>query len=253
MLAGHTFHAGAARALLARAGVDVVILRAGAGAQRRQRGGGTARGVRCYAAGAVLQSHANRFAFPDALLGAGYDGADPRPAPLASDALALRDSVFAARAPPMRRRLVYVARKVGNRRSFTKRGERVIRAMLREVAGATGFELRVFEGMGMDTPFFRQARLFSDASVIVGFHGAGLALCALASRGAVLVEIEPEDHDEILFGNLMSSGLEHVMYKLSKGSKEVHGLASELEDGDLGRLRSILLERLREQVRGGGG
>lgn len=248
ILFGSTFHAGAARALLARAGVEVVVLRAGAPLTRRRRGERLpVPSAQCYAAGATLKSHANRFAFPDALLDVGYDGESPRPAPLASDGLALRDSVFGrGKAPAMRRKLLYVARRVGKRRSFTKRGEVVMRKMLGEVAEATGFQLSVFEGMGMKTPFFKQVAFFADASVVVGFHGAGLALCALAPRGAVLVEIEPEDHAEYLFGNLISSGLEHFLFNLSSGTRKAHRLASELEEGDLERLRAILLGKLRK-------
>lgn len=240
---GRTFHASAARALLAHAAVDVVVMRAGEKLPRHAD-----HGAACYAAGAMLMSHANRFAFPDALLGMGYDGRGPQEAPLASDGLALRGSVF-PEVPAMRMKVLYVARKVGEIRGFNRKSEEAMRGMLREVTKEAGFELSVFEGMGSKNLFLEQIGYFSDASLIVGFHGAGLALATLAPRGAVLVEIKPEDHQMWLFGNLASSGLDYAMFKLSKGTREKVGYASVLLEGDLTRLRRLLLNHLLGKLR----
>jgi capsular polysaccharide biosynthesis protein len=90
-------------------------------------------------------------------------------------------STFAPAPPSEASRRLYVSRADAPGRRVHNEAE--VRAMLER----HGFE--VFEGTGM--PFAEQMRVFSETSVIVGPHGAGLVNC-FAATGAILIElIEP--------------------------------------------------------------
>lgn len=146
----------------------------------------------------------------------------------------------------MRNKLLYVHRK-GPLRKWIDAAESKFRALLRKLAAEEGVELMIFESRSGPWPTFRQQiGYFADASVIVGFHGAGLALTAFAPKGAALVEIEPEDHRLGLFGNLQSSGIKYERYCLSKGTSKGLRVGSDLSDHDNDGLRDLLRERIRE-------
>lgn len=90
-----------------------------------------------------------------------------------------------------------------------------------------------------------QIRAFADAAVVVGFHGAGLALATFAPRGAAVVEIEPEDHSLELFGSLKAAGLRYSRVQLGKGSRD-GGEGNRLLEGDARRIEGVLRGRMRE-------
>lgn len=70
---------------------------------------------------------------------------------------------------------------------------------------SNGFE--VFEGAGM--PFDEQMRVFSEASVIVAPHGAGLTN-SLAARGATLIEMmEPRYLNGCYYALADAAGLDY--------------------------------------------
>eukprot|EP00171_Calliarthron_tuberculosum_P023066 IDg23066t1 len=227
-----SFHAGLLRSIFTRHGVTVVV---------RQTLDQLSVSHGCYAAGVFVGSHANRFAFPDATLGknASYYGSLPLAFPLGSDALALRGHIFKGEPlPQMRFKVLYVARKSG-RRTWTKKSEIKMRSMLRRVSKRKGAQLVIFEGKS-SLGFAKQVNFFADASVIIGFHGAGLALAAFAPRGATLIEIEPDYHSLGLFGNLQSSGLSYKRLHLRKGTMRRIRFTSELIPEDEKIIASVL-------------
>lgn len=235
-----SLHVGLLRALFFSRGVPVVVAHSAADLQP----------ARCFQSGVVLVSFANRFAFPDAELGdnMSYGGAASLPAPLSTDALALRAAVFAPQPPPrMRRKLLYVARAASGRRSFSLAAEADFRAMLRRVAAAEGAELHVFEGRAPYPGFKAQVGLYADASVVVGIHGAGLALCVFAPRDAAVVEIWPHGFALGLFGNLRSFGLQYDLVKLRNGSQGKMERVNLLFEEDRRAVEDVLRERLRER------
>jgi len=248
-----SFLGGLLRALFIDHGIDVVIAPSIPSLARRRA---------CFTAAVFVGSHANRFAFPDALLGpyAGYDtrfssSSQPfpsRPAPLSSDALALRSHIFSVNpkgssgVPRMKNKLLYVTRRGAGRRRWNDAGEVAFVEMLRDVTLAHGMDLITFEGKtGMS--FWEQVEYFQDAAVIVGFHGAGLALCAFSPPGSVLIEIEPDYHLLSLFGNLQSAGLIYERITLSTGTMDEPDRTSALIEADNLRIRETIARRFRQR------
>ncbi len=241
------FHAGFVHALFTNHGVQVVIVRTL---------DEVAKNYPCYATAVFVGSHSNRFAFPDTVLGAnaGYDRARPganmtsRPHPISSDALALRAHVFGPRAKKMRFKLLYVYRGGGARRRWSKTGERNMDKLLRRVTRETGAEFVTFKPSRGET-FHTQVAHFEDACVIVGLHGAGLALSVFAPRSAALVEIEPVYHFLPLFRSVRSSGIAYDMIQLSNGTMNEFMYSSDLIPKDERRIATLLRTRLRERKR----
>lgn len=237
-----SFHSGLLEALFVQHGVSVVF--------RRGLGKLEAK-YRCFAAGVFIGSYANRFAYSDAELGpnSSYYGLSPLPFPLASDALVLRAHVFKERRVPKKRfKVLYVARRTGWQHTWTQKSEPEVRSMLRQVAWQNGAQFSVFEG---DTGkgFAEQIRYFVDAAIIIGFHGAGLALGVFAPRGAKLIEIEPEYHSMNIFGHLRSSGLSYEVVRLSKGSSNGSLHSSELIRHDKRVIESVLERSLQDVLK----
>eukprot|EP00171_Calliarthron_tuberculosum_P010403 IDg10403t1 len=221
-----TFHIGLQRVLFTSKGVDVIATRSLTALKYRSS--------LCFQAGVIVGSFANRFAFPDIQLGAtaGYNDTASLRAPFGSDALALQG-------PP----LVFHAFS----RAFSSRGEAVMRAMLRDVAKEEGVDLYVFEHRRPAALFWEQVGAFADASVIVGFHGAGLSLGVFAPRGAALVEIEPDYHQLDLFGRLETGGMDYERLILSKGTSEKWGYTSNLVESDCKRLKRAIRDSVRKR------
>lgn len=209
----NSFHIGLLKALFTQHGVKVVIRPTLESLEAKYR---------CHAAGVFVGSYSNRFAHPDAILGENstYFGASPLPFPLSSDGLALREHIFKANPMPRRRyKVLYVTRQAGRRRTWTRASDSKMRYMLWRVAKRNGAELDIFEG-DPSAGFMTQIRHFADATVIIGFHGAGLALAAFAPRGSKIIEIEPEYHFLSIFRRLESSGLLHQVVRLSEGTSD---------------------------------
>lgn len=239
---GSSFHSGLLEALFTQHGVNVVI--------RRGLGKLEAR-YRCFGAGVFVGRFANRFAYPDAELGetSSYYGLSALPFPLSSDALVLRAHIFKERPVPKKRfKVVYVARKAGKRCTWTKSSELEMRSMLREVSWKNGAQLVVFEG-GSEMGFEQQIRFFTDAAIVVGFHGDGLALSVFAPRGAKVIEIEPEYLTSDMFGLVQSSGLSYELIRLAKGSSNGSVLTSRLIPHDKQVIESLLERSLQEVVK----
>lgn len=147
----------------------------------------------------------------------------------------------------MRNKVLYVHRK-GPRRKWTDAAEAKFRSLLRELTTEEKVLLFIFESESEPWPTFRQqVSYYADASVIIGFHGAGLALTAFAPRGAALIEIEPENHLLGLFGNLQSSDIKYDMIKLSKGTSRGEFGGNDLCEGDGNVIRDLLRARIRER------
>lgn len=108
--------------------------------------------------------------------------------------------------------------------------------------------MEIFEAKEPWPGFWEQVAMYAEASVIVGFHGAGLATSVVAARGSVLVEIEPEDHRLSLFGNVASGGLGYEMVALSSGTSRGKG-GSDLVEVDEERLEKVLTDKVREGKR----
>jgi len=179
------FHGGLLHALFSAHGIGLEVVKDIPTLAKRRT---------CFSAAVFIGSHANRFAFPDVLLGPnlGYESPallstdmdmEPLPSrqfPLSSDAYALRKHIFAVHPrgilePPRAvNKLLYVTRRGAGRRRWNTAGEDSMLGMLRDVALANGVKLAIFKGRsGMS--FWDQVAYFQDAAVIVGFHGAGLS------------------------------------------------------------------------------
>lgn len=248
LLAEHdSFHAGLLRRLFINQGVPVFVPRSFQDVH-----------VRCFRAAIVLKSFANRLSFPDARLGdnMGYHGQPSLRAPLSSDALVLRSAAF-PRPPPMRYKLLYVARSRNGHRAWTADAEDRFRAMLQRVAREEGATLELFAVRRGDPalpPLGKQLAAFGDAAVVVGFHGAGLALCSFAPRGAAVVEIWPHGFGLHLFQTLVEYGLRHYLIKLGSKSAVMWSSLSRLPEEDLLRMETVVRDQLRrgkEIVAGG--
>ena len=206
----------------------------------------------CYEVGVFLGSLANRFAFADRTIGenAGYNisqtGIPSRKFPLSSDAVSFRNYVFGKRAKPMKLKVVYVFRGGKARRRWTDSGSVKMDALLRRVTKEVGAELVVFKPKRGDG-FYKQVSQFEDAAVIIGIHGAGLALSIFAPNDAALIEIEPAYHSLSLFKSVAASGLSHDMIRLSKESTQDIRNTSNLLPQDETRIAKLLKDRLLER------
>ncbi len=84
----------------------------------------------------------------------------------------------------------HATRQTASRRLYVSRTDATNRRVVNEPdltakLRALGFEIVVLGGLS----FYEQIVLFSDAAVIVGPHGAGLANMAFAPSGAAIVEL----------------------------------------------------------------
>lgn len=192
----------------------------------------------CYDSVAVVGSFCNRFAYADAAFDSEID---PRNR-YSTDLHALRAHVLPI-PPRMQYKLLYVRRLKG-KRTWNVESEQAMGEMLEIVAEITGAKLQVFEGRGN---FHEQITPFTDAAVVVGMHGAGLALCAFCPPGAAIVEIAPAYHKLGLFSRLVSGGIAHEFFRLSKGTTVKMNISSTLIESDESRLMQILIARLRER------
>lgn len=237
------FHVGLLQKLFEQNGVRVLVVRSFD--KLIPSSGNTV----CLRSATIMGSYANRFAFPDSLLRTDkLNTTYPLPHPLSTDALLLRKHIFTPHRPPkMRRKLLYVTRKIGGRRSFTKDGEKTFQNLLRNIADHYGVHFVIFRG-SPSMSFENQIQFFTDASVIVGMHGAGLSLSTMAPRGATLIEIEPEDHGMILFKNVLSSGLGYHHVKLSKGTRVKGSYSSLLIKKDQKILEGVVKLALNESL-----
>jgi Glycosyltransferase 61 len=93
---------------------------------------------------------------------------------------------------PRKRRRLYISRRDANIRFVANEAE--VEACL----GRFGFESVSLAGK----PLLEQARLFRDAEMIVGSHGAGFSHLAFAHPGTVLVEIFQRGHFNHCFNRL---------------------------------------------------
>lgn len=95
--------------------------------------------------------------------------------------------------------------------------------------------------------FRKQVGVFEDACVIIGMHGAGLALSVFAPPKTALIEIEPDYHFLSLFGNSRSGGLRYDVVQLSKGTTSEPMFSSNLIQEDEQKIRELLKNHLLEQ------
>ena len=239
---GDGFHAGAIRSLFVSAGVHVIVARSLDELIFNHHPG------ICYRSAAVVGSHENRFSFPDVSM--------PRvvregglEAPLSSDGFEIRKDFFLPRAPPKRRyKMVYITKAIGEGTSFDNESEHRFRLILQQVSREHSIRLLVFDADETEN-FWTQVRYVCDASVIVGLHGAGLALGLFApNEGTSLVEIQAEDQKSLLFESLKSHGIHHTIVNLESGSNIRGTGMNVLSDADSRRIRDILVERVQASM-----
>ena len=89
-------------------------------------------------------------------------------------------------------RLLYITRTDANTRRIINEAE-----ILKEVLGY-GFQVVSLTGV----PFLQQVKLFSEARIVVGPHGAGFANAVFCPSGSVLIEFMPERRQIDCFARL---------------------------------------------------
>ena len=88
---------------------------------------------------------------------------------------------------------------------------------------------------------------FEDATVIIGIHGAGLALSMFAPNDSDLIEIEPAYHYLSLFKIVTADRMSHNMIRLLKQSTRDIWNTRNLLPVDEIRIAKLLKERLLER------
>ncbi len=96
---------------------------------------------------------------------------------------------------PRPERLLYVSRKDARERQISNESE------IQDYLISRGFEILHLTGK----PLAEQIRLFSQAKVIIGPHGAGLSNAIFAPKECTLVELLPDDNVNMCFWLLANS------------------------------------------------
>jgi capsular polysaccharide biosynthesis protein len=146
---------------------------------------------------------------PDAVLEL-TNGWFPTPFTFAAMPLTVQDAADALAArvasDPNARRMIYLSRRDAPARPLLN--ERALEAAL----AAIGFEIVI--GAALSLP--EQIKLFREAALVIGPHGAGLANIAFARPGATLLELSPEYATQPHFWT--SASLAGVDYGYAQGT-----------------------------------
>ncbi len=146
----------------------------------------------------------------------------PRPARATrdpADAARLRDAVFrsvlARRAPPARRRLVYVHR--ARVRAFSPHAAARLERTLQDGARAAAFEYSRLDVDGL--PVSSVLAALGDAGVVVGVHGTTLLATLFLAKGAGVVEILPYRFVNDLYSRPPGSEVRYAAHTLLDGDE----------------------------------
>jgi Glycosyltransferase 61 len=275
-----SYHAGLLNFLFLRRGIQVLTPTSLSELVGWERVEGVSSQATCFPSVVQIGSFANKFAFADkSIARAASNKLKPElEYPLSSDAVAMRKDVLPRGAPPMENRIVYIARDIGESRSFSNLAEKHFRKLLGRVAKTADAELAVFAGNGIGAPsvcwdlflgfqkyhtilsdaqwphdffssfrqipphqFLEQVEVTANASLIVGLHGAGLTLAVFAPPGSCLVEIMPPNFVMRLFESVSSGGLNYVKLTMS-GPAKWQNRRIPLDNANIKNIEAVLTE-----------
>lgn len=135
-----------------------------------------------------------------------------------ADAVAFRNALFAAvlgkRAPPPRRRVVYLHRS-RLRALSAPDGVRRLETLLRRVAASHGFEYGRVDMDGL--PVSAVLAATGDAGVVVGVHGTTLLATLFLGAGSSIVEILPYRFSHTLYARAPGCAVMYASHQLLHG------------------------------------